>query len=239
VSGVTLERSRDHWLVRLERPPLNALDIPMLESLTAMLEEAAASDACRALVLCGNRDAFSAGIDTKAAEGYDRDQRRALARAVNRVATGLFAMPKPTVAAIAGHSLGGGLVLALACDFRLAARGTYTLGLPEIRAGIPYPSAAMCVVTASLDPDVARPLVLSGETFGPLATVASRFLDAVVPPARLTQAATERARSSARLGAYEVIKRQLKSEVIARMQSIVDAGDDPVMEPWANQATQP
>jgi hypothetical protein len=116
-------RSEDRDGVRvlsLARPPVNALDFALVRALGAAFESAADAR-CRALVVTGMPGVFSAGIDTKRLAGYDARERAEMLRGVNRTLLALYALEKPCVAAISGHALGAGLVLALACDARIAA----------------------------------------------------------------------------------------------------------------------
>lgn len=83
------------------------------------------------------------------------------------------------------HALGGGLVLGLACDFRIAAEGAYSLGLTEVTAGIPFPAGPMAVVAFELDRAAARRLVLSGSVHEPASPAAAAFVDEVRPPSGL------------------------------------------------------
>jgi enoyl-CoA hydratase len=211
---------------------VNAVDLPFADAIGAALEAAAADSACRALVLTGGPPAFCAGVDVKAVPGYDAARRAEMIRRINRTIRALYGMPKPTVAAVGGHAIGAGLVVALACDFRLVADGPHRLGLTEVAAGIPYPAAPLAVVRADLDHHTARDLVLCGRIFGPADRVAARVFDAVLPAERLVDAAVERARDAAGLRAYAVVKRQLKREALARLERIVEDDDDPLLAGW-------
>ena len=113
---------------------LNALSVGLEGALGAALDRPEVRDA-RAVVLTGGPRAFSAGADVT--EFRDRDPRAILDyyRATGAVYERVAALPAPTIAAIAGWCLGGGLELALACDFRVAEEGA-TFGLPEVRIGI-------------------------------------------------------------------------------------------------------
>src|SRR5262249_31227066 len=111
------------YVLTLRRPPVNALDRCLVADILKALRAARADPACTAVVLTGAPGVFSAGIDMREVPGYTRLQHADLLRSVNRMTCQLYGMPKPVVAAIPGHALGGGLVLALACDLRLAARG--------------------------------------------------------------------------------------------------------------------
>jgi enoyl-CoA hydratase len=219
-------------VLSLARPPVNAIDLALVRALGDEFIEAAGPGACRGVVLTGGEGIFSAGIDVKAVPHYDAATRRDMVRAINRTILALYVLDKPTVAAIGGHALGGGLVLALACDFRLAAVGRYQLGLTEVTAGIPFPAGPMTVVLAELDHCAARSLVLSGKVFEPTAPSATAFLDELVEPGRLRDAAVARAASLAAAPAYATVKRQLKAVAVRRLERIVTDDDDPLLRTW-------
>jgi enoyl-CoA hydratase len=219
-------------VLTLARPPVNAVDLPFAQALRDAIAAAAEDAACRAVVLTGGPPAFCAGVDVKAVPGYDAGTRAGMIRCINRTILALYGMPKPTVAAVHGHAIGAGLVVALACDFRFVADGAHRLGLTEITAGIPYPAGPMVVVQSELDRHTARDLVLSGRVFGPADPMAARVFDGVLPADELVPAAVARAASAAALPAYGVVKRQLRAEAIARIECIVDTDDDPLLRGW-------
>jgi enoyl-CoA hydratase len=218
-------------IVSFARAPMNAIDLSFVMALGACVEDAADSAACRAVVLTGDPPAFSAGIDIKAVPAYDAATRADMIRRINRCVLQFYGLPKPTVAAINGHALGAGLVLALACDFRLAAAGSYRLGLTEVTAGVPFPAAPLLVVQAELDHDVARRLTLSGAVFGPEDPFAS-FIDDVVPRDQLIERAIDRAASAARAPAYAAVKRQLRAATLERIADVVQRDADPLLAGW-------
>ncbi len=220
------------WVISVDRPPVNAIDLPLVRALHEQLAEAEAASGCRAAVLTGAGTAFSAGIDVKLVPAYDAAARAEMIRAVNRMIERLYGFRKPTVAAIGGHALGGGLVVALACDARLAAEGSYLLGLTEVAAGIPFPAAPLIVVQAELDPASARLLALSGATVAPADPLAARFVDRLVPPARLLDEAVEHAVRLATGPAYAAVKRQLRASALAEIARVVAHDDDPLLRGW-------
>jgi enoyl-CoA hydratase len=219
-------------VLTVARPPLNAVDLTLVTALGEAIEAAAHDDGCRALVLTGAPPAFSAGIDVKVVPGYDPAARAAMVRGIDRTILTLYGMPKPTVAAVNGHALGGGLVVALACDVRLAAAGRYTLGLLEVTAGIPFPAGPLVVVQSELDPQTANTLALTGCTFGPADPLAARFVHAVIPGETLVATAIERARGLAELRGYAAVKRQLRAAALARLEQIVRDDADPLVRAW-------
>ena len=113
-------------LLTLDRPPANALDETLLADLGAALTAAAADPAVRAVVLTGAGAFLSGGFDL-AAPRRDHAAARALQRLYRDTHVQLLGFPKPTIAMVNGHAIAGGLVLALACDYRLGSRGEYRL----------------------------------------------------------------------------------------------------------------
>src|SRR5262245_5176298 len=115
-------------VLRLHRPPVNALDLELARAAQRALAEAGTDAGCRGVVLTGVPGVFSAGIDTRALPAYDAATRATFLRTINQTVSTLYSLAKPTAAAVSGHALGGAFVLMLACDVRLAARGAFKLG---------------------------------------------------------------------------------------------------------------
>src|SRR5262249_61428695 len=95
-----------------------------------------------ALVITGAGACFCAGLDLKRVPLYGPEEQRAMVTAINQMVTALYACPLPVVAAVNGHAIAGGLILTLACDYRIRTTATCQLGITEARAGIPFPAAA-------------------------------------------------------------------------------------------------
>ncbi len=154
---VRVERRGRLAEVTLDRPPLNVLDIAMLEVLDRELVGLEAEGATSAILLRGAGTSFCAGVDV-ADHGPDRVAR--MIGTFHRVVERLLACPVPVVAAVHGAALGGGCELALACDVVLL-RDDARLGQPEIRLGV-FPPAAAVLLPRLLGRQRAADLVLSG-----------------------------------------------------------------------------
>jgi len=150
-------------VVTLAHPPVNAMDAPLLEELAGLFEGLAAATDARAAVITGEGRAFSAGLDLKLVPTLDRLGQRRLVDALNDCFGTLYAWPKPLVAAVNGHAVAGGLILALSADWRVVADVPMEVSLAEVRVGVTYPVAPLEIARGELAPATARRLILLGE----------------------------------------------------------------------------
>ena len=132
---VRLEVADGIGTIVLDRPKMNALDAEMQRQLVAVAEEAAERTDVKAVIVWGGERVFAAGADVKEMAEMSYTDMAAHVRLLQRFSRALASIPKPTVAAITGFALGGGLETALCCDFRVVADNA-KLGLPEITLGI-------------------------------------------------------------------------------------------------------
>jgi len=226
-------------LVRMNRPPANATDLEMAGEFESVLASIEARDEIHAVVLTGAGRCFSAGLDLKQLPAYDRAQQQEMVMRVNRMFGNLYALPLPTIAAVNGHAIAGGVILTLACDYRIGAEGDYKLGLAEVRVGVPFPVAAMTIVQSELTKPVARRMVLTGRNSSPQEAFASGVLDELHSPDRLLPRAMEVAREMAALPRehYRRTKRQLRAEAFARIADAIDNRNEPMLESWLSGET--
>lgn len=212
-------------VVHFDRPPVNAIDLALIEQLGLTLDDLAHKDALRGIVVTGAGVNFCAGLDTKTVPNYGADDLRALTAAINRAVPMLYGLPVPTVAAIRGAALGGGFCLALACDHRVAAERNARIGLPEVVAGIPYPAAPLDLINQELEPGVRRRLALHGETFTAEQAKAAGLVDELVPEGDLVPRAIETVLRLHRLPGYAAVKHQLRGSLLDRMRKHFETVD--------------
>lgn len=234
---VTIERRGEVALVRIDRPPANAFDPGLLADGRAALDELRAAEP-GAVVLTGRPGFFSAGVDLKLAPTLDPDGQREMVDGINRTFLAWYEFPRPVVAAVNGHAIAGGLILALAADRRVG-NGEGKLGLTELRAGIPYPAAAIAIVKAELTPPVARSLALGAELVDQPRGLELGLLDEVVGPDALIGRAVQVAEELAALprSAYGRVKEQLRGATAAALRARLDGGDDPMLAGWIGDET--
>ena len=126
--------------IHLDRPPANALNTELIAALDAAL---VSCHGAGAIVLTGRPGMFSGGLDVPLLLPWDRAAIHEFWRAFFTVNRRLVTSPVPVVAAISGHSPAGGAVLAIHCDYRLAARGNFRIGLNEVAVGLPIPPSIL------------------------------------------------------------------------------------------------
>jgi enoyl-CoA hydratase len=207
-------------LLTLDRPPANALDETLLADLGAALAAAAIDETVRALVLTGAGAFFSGGFDLTAPR-RDQAAARAMRDLYRDTHVRLLAFPKPTVAMVAGHAIAGGLVLVLACDYRLAAEGTYRIGLNEVAIGASFPRVAFEIVRLRLTQARASELLLGAALYPAAQATRLGVVDELLPADGFGATVLRRA---TRLGAfpreaYAHTKAALVAEAVARVEA--------------------
>jgi enoyl-CoA hydratase len=224
-------------LVTLANPPMNAMDAGLLEELSALFEGLAADRSVRAAVIAADGPAFSAGLNLKTVPSLDRLGQRRLVDALNEGFGTLYGWPKPLVAAVNGHAIAGGLILALCADWRVAADQPMQVSLAEVRVGVTYPVAALEVARSELSPAAARRLMLLGETLDAAGAQALAVFDERVPAADLRQHAIAQAIHHAALPplAFATIKREVRAPQLARIGAARAGHAEPRLAAWLGE----
>jgi len=234
---VSIEEHDDVAVVRVDRPPANAMDPGLLADAVAATEELAAAEP-GAVVLTGRPGFFSAGADLKVVPTLDADGQRAMVDGINGLCMAWYGLPRPVVCAVNGHAIAGGLVFALCADYRVAAAdGRY--GLTELRAGVPYPTMAIAVVAAELSAPAARRLVLRADLVDAADLRELGAFDEVVPNDEVLDRALVVARDLGALpsSAYAATKRRLRAPTLALAARLQAGEADPLGDAWTDAVT--
>jgi enoyl-CoA hydratase len=223
----------DIAVLRISHGKANALDIELCRHITHRLEELGTSSA-QAIVLTGRNEIFSAGVDLiRALEGganYLRDFLPVLRKLFDVV----FFYPKPVVAAINGHAIAGGCVLACAADQRVMARGSGRIGVTELLVGLPFPAIALEIMRVTAVPAFFREVIFGAGRYPAEAAAARGLVDTIVDPEGLLASAMEAAKSLASLSpaAFALTKSQTRQPVLDEMQRYAGGFDKAVDEIW-------
>jgi enoyl-CoA hydratase/carnithine racemase len=185
---VTLEVDNGIGTIRLDRPPMNALDAQVQEEIRAAASEATERREVRAVVIYGGPKVFAAGADIKemAAMSYTDMAERSIA--LSAAFSSVAKIPKPTVAAVTGYALGGGCELSLCADRRVAADSA-KLGQPEILLGVIPGAGGTQRLARLIGPAKAKDLCFTGRFVGADEALRIGLVDEVVPAAEVYDAA--------------------------------------------------
>jgi enoyl-CoA hydratase/carnithine racemase len=168
--------------IRLERPPMNALNVAIQEELRAAATVFTANDEVRAVIVYVGEKVFAAGADIKEMADMSYVDMSARAGRLSSAFDSVARIPKPVVAAITGYALGGGCELALACDWRVAAADA-KLGQPEINLGIIPGAGGTQRLARLIGPARAKDLIMSGRFVGASEALEIGLIDKIVPTA--------------------------------------------------------
>jgi enoyl-CoA hydratase len=227
---VRAERDGPVAVITLDREHArNALCAALVEQLLAAVTDAAHDDAVRCVVLTGAGErAFCAGADIDELRRRDHRTESAPGSPRRELAALLEAMPKPTIAALNGHALGGGLELAMACTFRLAVPRA-RLGLPEIRLGIMPGNGGTQRLVRLVGLGRALELVLTGTPIAAAEAERVGLVNRVVEPGALL------AEAKALAGA---LARSSPTALAAAKESVLLAGDVPLAAGLAHERSR-
>jgi enoyl-CoA hydratase len=225
--SVATLRIDDSLLVTIDRPPVNALDIDAIAALEHVFATATREIPEGGVVLTGGGEIFSAGVDMRAFANYNSDQRRAMVRAITRMVAQLVAIPVPVVAAVNGHALGGGFVLVLACDYRIAGNiEAAMLGMTEAQAGIPFPAGPLEVMRHELAPELLRRLTLTSAILSIRELLDLRTIDELCAVNVLKSQSLAQAKRLANQPAFRTVKRQIRGGLAQRIAALASSGQD-------------
>jgi enoyl-CoA hydratase/carnithine racemase len=221
MGGVRLERRGSLAALRLDKARGNAIDAGLVEDLIAACREVAADPSVRGTLLASaHPKLFSGGLDLVDLAAYDRP---AMERFMGRFAEmvyALYTLPMPVVAAVSGHAIAGGCILALTADYRVLRRGDVQIGLNEVRVGVPLPGAVL-VLLRSCVPAAALPeIALLGRNFADDEAVSHGLVHALADPAGFEDFCVARLEEFAEKDAAAVraMKAALRAPIVREMQ---------------------
>ncbi|MCX4456931.1 enoyl-CoA hydratase-related protein [Streptomyces sp. NBC_01340] len=177
---VHLEVAEGVGTLRLDRPPMNALDVATQNRLKELAEEATRREDVRAVVIYGGEKVFAAGADIKEMQAMDHAAMVVRSRALQDSFSAVARIPKPVVAAVTGYALGGGCELALCADFRIAADNA-KLGQPEILLGLIPGAGGTQRLSRLIGPSKAKDLIFTGRMVKADEALSLGLVDRVVP----------------------------------------------------------
>jgi enoyl-CoA hydratase/carnithine racemase len=225
--------------LRLARPPVNALNPALIERLIAAVRAAPAAG-CRALVLSGAPGVFSAGLDVPTLLTLDRAGLRAFFGSLWDIQAVLARSPIPIVAAITGHAPAGGTVLAVYCDYRVMARGEFTMGLNEVQVGLVPGPVLQRVYERLVGVHRAAVLLTRGALVSPEDALAYGLVDELAEPDATVRRAHEYAQRLLALPSHAMTRARATTRAALAAPFDGDGGSfaDEAVDFWFGAETQ-
>jgi enoyl-CoA hydratase len=220
-------------VLRMERGRANALDLELLNALDETLQELDGEE-IGAVVLTGTGSIFSAGVDLFRVLDTGRDYLVDFLGVLHWSLRRLFTFPRPVVAAVNGHAIAGGCILACACDHRVMADAEGRIGVPELRVGLPFPTAPLEVLRFAVPRQHLQTLTYTGKTFRPADALSWGLVDELAPPDGLMDRAVEAAGQLAAIpaGSFRMTKQHLRRPTVERIDALQGEIDDEVTRLW-------
>ncbi len=220
-----LEIQNSVAILDLNRGVTNPINPKMVNELELALQYIRQEEEIKGLVVSSANDKFfSIGFDIPELYGMVEAEFSQFYRSFNRLCLELYCFPKPVMAALTGHAIAGGCILALCCDYRYIASGRKLLGLNEVKLGVPVPYPAACILRDLVGSRLARQITEGGDFLDPEVAVHSGIVDRVLSAESVVSTAMDRVFTLGKLPqtAFAAIKRSrvelVKSQILASME---------------------
>ena len=223
-------------ILRMEYGKVNVLDTDQLKELIKSFRKVEKSDT-GAVVLTGEGSCFSAGVDlikiVKGSQAYLKD----FLPLLSEILLIIFNFPKPVVAAINGHAIAGGCIIACACDVRIMADGNGKIGAPELLVGVPLPVLPLEILRFAVPAPYFQEMVYSGQNYLPKEALERGIVDQIEDAHDLINNACLIAESLAAIPSvtFRMTKRNIRRPVLDQFEKYGNLFDGEVAEAWASQ----
>jgi enoyl-CoA hydratase len=213
------------------------MDIELGEAFMREMDDAAASP-IKAVIVTGTGSSFSAGVDLYRVVKDGPEYGKRFLPLLDALLKAALTLPKPVIAAVNGHAIAGGCILAACCDHRIMIDGNGRIGIPELAVGVPFPALPLQIMAARVSDGALRDLVFSGRTVQVDEAKALGLIDEKCPAGMLIDRAMEVAAKMAAIpaGAFALTKEAFFTPIVARAQSMSTLNGR-VTDAWMQQHT--
>jgi enoyl-CoA hydratase/carnithine racemase len=239
IKMISTQQDDNMLLLKLDHSKTNAINLDLVKALTQTIQEVKTDPEITSLVLTSTSDKFfSIGFDIPTLINLSRSEFENFYLAFNLMCLDLYTLPKPTFAAITGHAIAGGTILALCCDYRFIARGRKLMGLNEIKLGVPVPFLADCVLHSIVGSRAAQEIMERGEFFNPDQARQLNLVDQILPAEDLLPTVIEEAKilGSSPTSAFAMIKQNRVEMIEDRVRKNMKRKADYFISCWYSPA---
>ena len=225
-------------VLRLSHGKVSALDLEFCDALSAEVESIAVGSPT-GLVITGTGSVFSAGVDLFRVIDGGAEYLNRFLPAMRRFFQTVLTFPKPCVAAVNGHAIAGGCIIAALCDHRIMAAGSGRIGVPELSVGVPFPQLPFVIVGARVAPSAFRQLVFGARLVGAEEAVTLGLADAAAPPEGLIERARQHAEKLATIPpiTFALTKRTFNTPLLERVDAASDLNVS-AQQAWSSPEVQ-
>lgn len=223
--------------LKLAHGKVSAIDIELGEAFLAEMHDAL-DPSVKAVILTGSGSSFSAGVDLFRVLRDGPDYGRRFLPVLDGLLRAALTLPKPMIAAINGHAIAGGCILAAACDHRIMSEGSARIGIPELVVGVPFPALPLQIMAARVADGPLRDLVFSGRTVLIDEAKTLGLVDDKCPSGMLMDRALEAAGKLASIppGAFALTKQAFYTPILERTTQLADMNAR-VVDAWLHPHT--
>jgi len=224
-------------VLKLAHGKVSAIDIELGEAFIAEMK-AAMDASVKAVIVTGTGSSFSAGVDLFRVLKDGPEYGRRFLPVLDEFLRAPLTLPKPVVAAINGHAIAGGCILAAACDHRIMTEGSGRIGIPELAVGVPFPALPLQIMSARVADGPLRDLIFTGRTVQIDEAKALGLIDEKCPAGMLLDRAMEVAEKLASIpaGAFALTKQAFYTPILERAKQLAGV-DAQVVKAWTEPHT--
>ncbi len=212
----------------------NAIDHAFIDAMNGALDAVLADRGVRAVVITGQGRTFCGGLDLLQSFEFDRAATGRFVDAFDGLFVRIAAAPKPLVAAVNGHALAGGAILAMACDHRVLSPGPFLFGVNEVLLGIPFPAGAFEIARRAVPAAARAEALLAGRRYSPEEALAAGLVHGLAGERGVVADAVDKARlfCAGAPDAVRVTKADLVAPLLARVEATRAERRERFLDAW-------
>ncbi|WP_428634547.1 enoyl-CoA hydratase/isomerase family protein [Sedimenticola sp.] len=225
-------------ILNMKHGPANAMDLEFVRAVGDAFKELDADD-CSAVVMTGQGKIFSAGVDLPRLLEGGVEYVRQFLPALDDMIESAFLCRKPVIAALNGHAIAGGCLLACTADRTLMAAGKGRIGVPELRVGVPFPISAMEIMRSKLPANTFETIMTGGATYTPEMALEQGLINEIVDADQLLEKALTVAEDLGSIGreVFAVTKSHARQPARQAMAAAYEQFGDEVNRLWQAEST--